>query len=112
MVASTRGSDKGTPSPIACVGCKQPLGNAAKQAPVFVRDDAGGQEAWCARCFFTVRAPMEPRRFAIRSIVAVHCSLCGWESVDFGQGRCAQCGSRFITVLPPTRKVVAAASHA
>jgi hypothetical protein len=47
---------------------------------------------------------MEPGRFAPWLYAAVHCSFCGWESVDFGQRRCGQCGSRFITVLPPARR--------
>lgn len=97
--------EKSAATAVACANCKQPLGDAAKRAPVFVRDDGGGQEAFCPRCFVGVRAPMEPRRFAVRSIASVQCSLCGWESVDFGQGRCAQCGSRFIVVLPPARRV-------
>jgi hypothetical protein len=51
---------------------------------------------------------MEPRRFAPELYAAVRCSMCGWESVDFGQRRCGQCGSRFIAVLLPLRTVVAA----
>ncbi len=87
----------------ACVGCKQPVGDGPKRAPVRVTDDSG-LEAWCARCFIGERAPMEPGRFAPWLYAAVHCSFCGWESVDFGQRRCGQCGSRFITVLPPARR--------
>jgi len=90
------------------VSCKQPIGDAPKRAAVYVTDEAGGHEAWCPCCWVGVRAPMEPGRFAARHHAAVHCSLCGWESVDFGQHRCGQCGSRFITALPPTRSVAGA----
>jgi hypothetical protein len=101
--------DKASGSADACVSCKQPVGDGPKRAPVHVTDDAGGHEVWCPRCFVGTRAPMEPVRFAPRLYAAVRCSLCGWESVDFGQHRCAQCRSRFITVLPPARPLVLAA---
>ncbi|HEY1697979.1 MAG TPA: hypothetical protein VGG39_37725 [Polyangiaceae bacterium] len=107
-MANSRG-EKTSGASDPCVGCKVPTGDAPKRAPVHVNDDAGGHELWCPCCFVGTRAPMEPRRFAPWLYAAVRCSLCGWDSVDFGQRRCAQCGSRFITVLPPTRGLVRAA---
>lgn len=95
--------DRSTARSDACVACKQPIGDEPRRAPVHVTDEAGGHEAWCAPCFVGLRAPMEPGRFAPWLYAAIRCSLCGWESVDFGPRRCGQCGSRFITVLPPAR---------
>ncbi len=106
-MAKNRGDQAGDRAD-ACVGCKDPIGDAPKRAPVHVSDDSGAHEAWCPCCFVGTRAPMEPRRFAPWLYAAVRCSLCGWESVDFGQRRCGQCGSRFITVLPPARPLLAA----
>jgi hypothetical protein len=100
---------RGEQSAGGCVGCKQPIGDGPKRAPVHVTDEVGGHEEWCPCCWVGVRAPMEPGRFAPWLYAAVRCSLCGWESVDFGQHRCGQCGSRFITVLPPAPNVVASA---
>jgi hypothetical protein len=105
-MAKSPGSDRNGAAD-TCVGCKQPVGDGPKRAPVHVTDDAGGREIWCPRCFVGKRASMEPHRFASWLYAAVRCSLCGWESVDFGQHRCGQCGSRFVTVLPPARALVA-----
>ena len=68
----------------ACVACNKPIGDGPKRAPVHVSDGVA-QEVFCPLCFVSTRAPMEPRRFAPWLYAAVRCSLCGWESVDFGR---------------------------
>jgi hypothetical protein len=80
-----------------CIRCKAPLGDGPKRAPVFV--DEG--EPTCPRCFVWLRAPMEIGRFGAHHYAAVACSRCGWESVDVGTGRCAQCHSALVLLLPP-----------
>ena len=82
----------------SCVHCHVALGDGPKRAPVHVDDGEGTTETWCPRCFH-VRARLEGARFSPRHYAALLCSLCGWESADFGRGICGQCGSRFVIAL-------------
>ena len=84
-----------------CSNCHEPLGDGPKRAPVLA--DTGGDErdVFCARCFVWHRAPMEIGRYAAEHYAAVLCGACGWESVDVGLARCAQCRSTRIVTLPP-----------
>jgi RNase P subunit RPR2 len=83
-----------------CTNCKVPIGDDAKRAGVHIDD--GAREVFCPRCFVGLRAPMELGRYAAEHYAAVRCVGCGWESVDIGMGRCAQCRSTHIVTLPLT----------
>jgi DNA-directed RNA polymerase subunit RPC12/RpoP len=81
-----------------CINCSAPLGAEPKRAPVHA-GDGERTEIFCPRCFVWKRAPMERGRF--HGCAAIACSSCGWESVEFGLGRCPMCSSRWILTLPP-----------
>jgi hypothetical protein len=84
-----------------CASCHAPVGDTPKRAGVHVDNGVGVTEVFCARCFVHRRAGMEHTRFSARHFAALLCSVCGWESADFGRGVCGQCGSRFVVALPP-----------
>jgi hypothetical protein len=96
--------------PAECANCHAPLGDGPKRAPVHVGNGEGATECFCARCFVHRRAAMEVGRFFPRLFAALHCSVCGWESADFGRRACGQCGSRFVVELPPPRTALQAES--
>ena len=83
-----------------CTNCKAPVGDDAKRAPVHVDDGGDTREVFCPRCFVGLRAPMELGRYAAEHYAALRCVRCGWESVDVGRGRCAQCGATHVVALP------------
>lgn len=59
-------------------------------------------EAFCAPCFYYLRAPMEPARFDTRYMEPRTCERCGIHTADIGTGKCPACkGKLSRLVLPP-----------
>lgn len=84
-----------------CKSCHDPVGGKPKVAPFRVDGGHSDYETFCPRCFVYVRAPKEPERFATGAYQAVHCVLCGWDSVTTGVLRCGNCRGANVLVLPP-----------
>jgi len=85
-----------------CSLCQSSVGDDVKVQPTTVDG-----ERFCPRCFVFRRVHAEPERFNASQMAAVHCQLCGWDSVSFGvhpmrfqAARCNHCLQYSAMILP------------